>query len=158
MRLKFIRIYLSIGAIAGFQLDAASAQVPSPPKLSKGPAAFVAPQPQMPEQARIAGHHGTVQLTGTLKADGVLTDVSVKAASGSTLLDQAALSGIKLWKFTPALDESGSPVTMQITIPIEFYSFKTPTAASTTTIASNGWLTLNGTRRIFPTLRRTNFI
>ena len=80
----------------------------------------------MPEEARLAGHHGTVQLAGTLGADGILTNVSVKQTSGSSLLDQAALNGIKEWKFTPALDPAGTPIAIPVTIPIEFYSFKTP--------------------------------
>jgi TonB family protein len=114
--------------LVGYWTGSAAAQAveTATPHISVAPKATASPQPTFPEAARAAGHHGTVMLSGMLGSDGSFGEVSIKQSSGSPILDQAALDGVKAWRFTPALDGAGRPMAMRINVPVEFYSFKTP--------------------------------
>lgn len=60
------------------------------------------PKPPYPLAARRRGIEGRVLLTALVRADGGCTDVRLKQSSGSSLLDNAALGTVRLWRFVPA--------------------------------------------------------
>ena len=121
------RMLIPIALVGGWSAStAAQPSGESTTQIAVAPKATESPQSAFPQEARAAGHHGTVVLSAVLDAGGSLGEASVKQSSGSPILDQAALDGVRAWRFTPALDAAGRPVTMRINIPMEFYSFKTP--------------------------------
>ncbi len=60
------------------------------------------PKPPYPLAARRRGIEGRVLLTAHVRADGGCAEVRLKQSSGSSLLDNAALSTVRLWRFVPA--------------------------------------------------------
>ena len=60
------------------------------------------PKPPYPLAARRRGIEGRVLLTAHVRADGGCAEVQLKQSSGSSLLDNAALSTVRLWRFIPA--------------------------------------------------------
>lgn len=75
--------------------------------------------PAYPVLAQYRHIEGTVLLSIEVLANGRCGDVRVKKSSGSDLLDEAALAGVKEWQFEPAT-QNGKPATMQIDVPIVF--------------------------------------
>jgi TonB family protein len=100
---------------------------------SKGPAAPVAPlpiggavvqaqllarvAPVYPQLAKNQHISGDVKIDALIDATGHVT--TMRVVSGPTLLHQAAMDSLKLWKYQPAsLD--GKPVPMHLTVTIQF--------------------------------------
>ena len=73
-----------------------------------------------PEIARIRGYEGIVLLSAEILPDGRVGNTKIKKSSGYTILDQAALDGVKPWKFEPA-KKSGKPFTLWVELPITFH-------------------------------------
>jgi len=77
------------------------------------------PQPVYPKIARRRGYAGVTLLTADIDARGRVSTVTVKRSSGHDVLDRAACSAVRKWKFEPARRD-GVPVPMPVDIPVRF--------------------------------------
>jgi protein TonB len=75
--------------------------------------------PIYPDLARRRGWEGRVVLRVTVDVTGRPTDVAVGTTSGYPLLDEAAASAVRDWKFTPAR-LAGVPVMAAVDVPVTF--------------------------------------
>lgn len=75
--------------------------------------------PAYPLEAARRGEVGTVALMLHVGADGFVNSVDVVQSSGYPLLDQAAVSRLRTWHFTPAM-QAGVPVASIYRIAITF--------------------------------------
>lgn len=60
------------------------------------------PAPVYPRLARQQGWEGVVMLRTLVRADGAVENIEVEASAGHQLLDDAAVSAVRHWKFLPA--------------------------------------------------------
>ncbi|MBP2625861.1 MAG: hypothetical protein H6Q68_572 [Firmicutes bacterium] len=67
------------------------------------------PKPTYPQAARKAGWEGAVVLRTLISTDGSVVSVSVREGSGYDELDEAAVQGVKKWRFSPA-KKAGIPI------------------------------------------------
>lgn len=77
------------------------------------------PPPPYPAAARRRGYTGTVLLTARVDAEGRVAALEVESSSGYPVLDRAALSGVRSWRFVPGT-RGGRPVETRVTIPVRF--------------------------------------
>jgi periplasmic protein TonB len=93
------------------------------PSLSSGRSAPPSyggnPAPAYPAAARRRGLQGQVVVRAEVAADGRAARVEVKRSSGHALLDDAALAGVREWRFAPA-EVDGVPSAGAIEVPITF--------------------------------------
>jgi protein TonB len=75
------------------------------------------PQPVYPPLARQARIQGTVRLQAIIAKDGTISQLEV--VSGHPLLVQAALDGVRQWRYQPTL-LNGDPVEVSTTIDVVF--------------------------------------
>ncbi len=75
-------------------------------------------QAQYPPDALAAGQGGTAILNVTILEDGTVGDVTVASSAGASL-DNAAITAVKQWTFSPA-QQNATPVTSRIRIPFAF--------------------------------------
>ncbi len=75
--------------------------------------------PTYPPEAARRGETGTVALQLHIAADGFVDRVDVVRSSGYPLLDQAAVSRLRTWHFTPAM-KGGMPVPSIYRIAVTF--------------------------------------
>lgn len=90
-----------------------------PQSLMEAAVPVFAPQPKYPRMARKRGLEGTVILVVELDAEGKISDVRIQSGSGFALLDDAALSIVEEWRFTPAR-MGGIAIRSTLKIPILF--------------------------------------
>ncbi len=74
--------------------------------------------PQYPLKARLQGVTGRVVLEIVLGRDGSIR--SVRVLRSVKLLDQAAILAVRQWRFSPARDAQGRPVSVVVDIPMVF--------------------------------------
>lgn len=77
------------------------------------------PKPRYPRAARMRGMEGVVLLSVQVASDGSAGAVAVKASSGFTLLDEAAVEAVRAWRFVPAT-RGGRPEAAAVDVPIRF--------------------------------------
>jgi protein TonB len=77
------------------------------------------PPPSYPAAALTNGVEGRVVLRVLVGASGDVERVAIYRSSGSTLLDQAALTAVARWKFEPAR-RHGEPIEQEVAVPIRF--------------------------------------
>lgn len=82
-------------------------------------AALANPPPPYPLAARRQGIEGRVLLRVHVDTDGQCDAIHVLASSGSPLLDAAASTGVRRWRFQPAT-RAGTPVASWVDVPIAF--------------------------------------
>lgn len=87
--------------------------VPGPPSPAPAPAPAIASAgdlsstmisatpPRYPQESRRKREQGTVVLMVLLSVDGTVADISVSQSSGFPRLDQAALSAVRRWRWSP---------------------------------------------------------
>ena len=75
--------------------------------------------PKYPSSSRRAGHQGTTIITFVVGTSGRVTSARVTKSSGHAALDQAAISAVRTWRFTPARSGLGHavPYTYKQSIP-----------------------------------------
>ena len=75
--------------------------------------------PKYPSSSRRAGHQGTTIITFVVGTSGTVTSARVTKSSGYAALDQAAISAVRTWRFTPARSGLGHavPYTYKQSIP-----------------------------------------
>jgi len=61
-------------------------------------------RPPYPRRAREMGWEGTVVLRVEINPDGIVGGIAVHQASGYPVLDEAALTAVKGWRFAPPTD------------------------------------------------------
>ena len=69
--------------------------------------------------ARRMGEQGRVMVTVSLSASGSPQSVTVLTSSGHAVLDEAAVSAIRNWRFRPA-ERNGQPVASTVEVPVSF--------------------------------------
>lgn len=77
------------------------------------------PAPPYPWLARLNGWEGTVVVRARVAPSGLAAAASVVRSSGFTVLDEAALTSVRRWRFAPA-SRGRQPVVSQVEIPIVF--------------------------------------
>jgi periplasmic protein TonB len=77
------------------------------------------PRPEYPRAAREAGWEGTVILQVLVLPDGSAGNITLHQTSGHSILDEAALSAVKNWRFIPAMD-GNFPMQSAVHLPIRF--------------------------------------
>jgi TonB family protein len=76
--------------------------------------------PNYPEAARKASTEGAVALDCLVDTDGSVKDLKVKEG-GDASLNEAAMTAVRQWRYEPAKDTHGKPVTVHITVTISFW-------------------------------------
>ena len=85
------------------------------------PAILSRREPVYPEQARQRGTEGTVVLRIEILTNGQAGQVSVHRSSGSDLLDEAAATAARRWRFVPArVRGTGQSIAVYTTTPVIF--------------------------------------
>lgn len=77
------------------------------------------PAPRYPLDSRRAKEQGTVMVKVLVSPAGTVQDIKIARSSGYDRLDNAALSAIKHWRFSPA-KQAGEPVAAWVMVPIPF--------------------------------------
>ena len=77
------------------------------------------PRPEYPRAAREAGWEGTTVLQVLVLPDGTAGSVTLQKTSGYAVLDEAALTAVKAWRFIPAMD-GNFPIKSVVRLPIRF--------------------------------------
>lgn len=113
-------------AVAAQVVAPAGPAVAAPPARSAEPVeggdlssqVLSARPPVYPVDARRRKQQGTVKLMVLVGPDGKVADIQLAGSSGSDLLDRAALSAVKRWRWTPQ-KQNGAPVSVRgfVTIP-----------------------------------------
>lgn len=73
-----------------------------------------------PPAERRLGHEGTVTVAVEVRPDGTVGSTRVVDSSRWPQLDEAALQGVRDWKYSPAIDAEGHPVVSVIQVRVEF--------------------------------------
>ncbi|MCY3986416.1 MAG: energy transducer TonB [Candidatus Dadabacteria bacterium] len=77
------------------------------------------PRPRYPSRAIMRGYEGSVLLNVHVLPNGEPDEVTVVQSSGYKILDKAALTAVKKWKFQPA-QRGFKAVSSWVKVPIEF--------------------------------------
>lgn len=77
--------------------------------------------PVYPEEVRRQGISGTVSIRAIIGTDGSIEGASITASSGSSALDQAALTAFYQWSFAPAKNARGRAVRCYISQSFVFH-------------------------------------
>lgn len=77
------------------------------------------PRPAYPWRARVRGEQGVVLLSVLVNEQGGVSDVRVMTSSGSPILDEAATSAVKAWRFQPGR-RGTQAVASWVQVPIRF--------------------------------------
>ena len=99
---------------------AAAANAAARQRAVSKPSGISQPKPKYPPAARRAGQQGTVTLSFTIGSSGTVISARIAKSSGYTLLDNAALSTIRSWRFKPARNALGEAVSYSYTLPVPF--------------------------------------
>ena len=114
------------GIVGGLDVSTAAVEAPPPPAVApagpitiggniKPPARTKYVMPEYPELARKNRVQGVVILEAIIGADGKVEDARVLRSS--PLLDQAALTAVRAWEYTPTLlNGRPTPVIMTVTV------------------------------------------
>lgn len=77
------------------------------------------PEPEYPALARRRQQEGTVVLEALVTPEGTVGGLVVHQSSGHRLLDEAALNGVKGWRFEPGW-RGAATVAMKVLVPVRF--------------------------------------
>lgn len=111
----------SVLAPAAAALSLGSKEEATAPGASSAASAALSlnPAPIYPPAAVRDGVEGIVEIEIAVDASGRPSKVLLAKTSGSALLDEAALSAAKLWRFTPAMSSAG-PTNSRVVVPVRF--------------------------------------
>ena len=87
--------------------------------MNNRPGYLTNPKPAYPPEARRRKQQGLVVLNVFITGEGRPQRVEVAQSSGYVLLDEAALTAIKQWQFTPAR-VGNMAVISQVEVPVRF--------------------------------------
>ncbi|WP_226468185.1 energy transducer TonB [Luteimonas panaciterrae] len=77
------------------------------------------PRIDYPRDAFRAGEEGTVMVVAHIDAAGRVSSVRLAQRSGSRVLDRAAMSEIRRWKFKPAMRD-GRTIASSVRVPVDY--------------------------------------
>jgi periplasmic protein TonB len=86
---------------------------------NRQPYVVFGPRPSYPPEARAGGREGKVRVKVVIGENGTPGEIQLAESSGSTSLDEAALTALRRWRFQPAL-RNGQPVLAWVTVPVIF--------------------------------------
>lgn len=112
----------SIAVPVSIPNGAAGAVIAAPAVLPEGlaqPLYRVNQEPEYPALARRRWQEGTVVLEALVTPEGTVGGLLVHQSSGHSLLDEAALKGVKGWRFVPGR-RGTTPVAMKVLVPVRF--------------------------------------
>lgn len=89
-------------------------------KTGRGLVVRYAPKPPYPESARVKKLEGLVVVEVEVSPDGHVRSVKLRKSSGVASLDEAAIAGLRGWRFAPLRDAGGQPMTASVRIPVRF--------------------------------------
>lgn len=92
----------------------------SPPRL------IYRVEPVYPRKAEEYNLSGTVLIKIMITKDGSIKTISLASSSGYELLDNAALTAVKQWRFIPAKEKNGQSVDSIVLMPIRFVLEEAP--------------------------------
>ena len=75
--------------------------------------------PEYPASALEKGAEGVAVIEVNIALDGSVSDLRIKSSSGSAEMDRSALSAVKQWKFSPAL-QGGGAIASVFEVPVRF--------------------------------------
>lgn len=104
-------------AVAGSPPATGDAQPPSAPAAPKSGTAAIAratPQPEYPPLSRRRGEEGTVTLRISVDDHGGVAHIEIVESSGFRRLDEAAVAGVRSWRFEPATESGGAPIDSEV--------------------------------------------
>ena len=107
------------GVNSALAVNPAAETFTGPARVEAVPLAGDNPPPVYPRLARQRGWEGLVSLKVRVSAGGEVEEVWVESTSGHGVLDQAALTAVKGWRFQPAR-EGVQAVAGVARVPIEF--------------------------------------
>ncbi|MCK4940843.1 energy transducer TonB [candidate division WOR-3 bacterium] len=88
-------------------------------KVEVKPKPILQQKPRYPDLARRAGIEGQTVVKALVDIDGSVMDVQILKSSGNQMLDEAALSAARRWRFSPA-KQRDKFVRVYVSIPIKF--------------------------------------
>jgi TonB family protein len=97
-------------------------------RMTARPAYKSGPDPDFSESEKALGHHGIVTISGIVGVDGRLHYAKIQKGSGAPVLDQSALIAYQAAEWMPARDFEGKSIAVPISVPLEFYSFRSKAA------------------------------
>lgn len=106
-------------AVAPKLAGAATAKPNAPAFVEARPLAASNRPPHYPDLARRNGWQGLCLVRAAVGANGRAVAVSLARSSGYGILDQAALTAVKRWKFTPRMVR-GTPAESTVEVPVNF--------------------------------------
>jgi protein TonB len=77
------------------------------------------PAPDYPAASRELGEQGRVLVRAKISADGKVEQILLRKSSGYARLDEAALAGVKQWRFVPA-QQGAEQVAAWVVVPVAF--------------------------------------
>jgi len=77
------------------------------------------PKPDYPEEAKRAHEEGVAIVSIEINGEGIPESVTLSKSSGFPILDQAALAGVRRWRFYPAV-VGGLPISVHKEVPVRF--------------------------------------
>ena len=89
-------------------------------KIVARPSATSKPQPRYPSTERRRGIEGRVMVAFTVDPSGRVQNARVSQSSGNANLDRAALTAVRKWKFRPARNGLGQPISCPMQAPVSF--------------------------------------
>lgn len=92
-------------------------------------------EPELTEEMRRLGHHGTVLVTGVVQTDGTLGELTLSQASQSDLINAAALAAAASYRFEPPIGVTGTPETRPARLVFELSQAKEGGGSYTTGLA-----------------------
>ncbi len=95
---------------------------PKPParNLATAPSVTRRYPPAYPRNALRLKTEGDVHVKITISASGRVANAAIHRSSGHRDLDGAALSSVRRWRFSPARNSAGTPISSQVIVPIQF--------------------------------------
>jgi TonB family protein len=84
------------------------------------PTCAYCPTPKYSADARKLKYEGFVILKAVITPDGHASEIEVVKADPGLGLEKMAIDAVKLWRFHPALDPSGTPVPVELAIEVTF--------------------------------------
>ena len=87
---------------------------PASPRLGTAAVARTTPQPEYPPLSRRRGEEGTVTLRISVDDHGGVAHIEIVESSGFRRLDEAAVAGVRAWRFEPATEASGASIDSEV--------------------------------------------
>ena len=107
------------GAAASPSTTPPSEELPQADQVAHPPEIVTYVVPDYPVKAREQGIQGRVLLAVVIDESGKVDD-EVEVVDSIPMLDKAAVDAVHRWSFTPARDDKGNPVRVQMEVPVPF--------------------------------------